>query len=96
MKSLGSSSKSLFAFYLSSYRPCDLAATADTVDAAANPAFIPVHRPSGDASTTSLLILAPDIASVADATAIDSINHHLGLYYQEAAIYESYRGAKIQ
>ncbi len=76
MKSLGSSSKYFDEKSHSfSYRPCDLAATADAVDKAANPAILPI-----DFAPLIILLATSGLASLVNATAAVTLSgfyHHL-------------------
>lgn len=94
MKSLGSSSKYFEEESHSfSYRPCDLAATADAVDKAANSAILPI-----DFAPLIIDFAASGFASLVNATAaaLSGFYHHLHFEYQEAAVNESYSGEEIQ
>jgi hypothetical protein len=83
MKSLGSSSK-WFYLILCSYRPCDLALTADAVNAATNaPVFVVCP-----ATAALIASLTPDISPfVVNPLTIDGYGNYNCIDHEEVALY---------
>ena len=93
MKSLGSSSKYIDEKSHSfSYRPCDLAATADAVDKAANPAIILINF----AALIIHIAIHSNAFLVNAIAALSGFNNYLNFEYQEVAVHKSYSGEEIQ